>query len=930
MSSSHPTSSHHHHPNTNTDTHLNNTSSISCSRSDLLPSTIPSDHVAFHLAPATQTTVVTTTTTTTLNFPPVILPRPASPPVIPESALHSYPVYFPRTISDSQFNSKHYPLIQASMPSDWIGRGLPLTFENGSFARFDPGQPSASSATSSKSKSHNQSSASFDPSRKRTSISRTSQLSVVTPSPSSVFPPRKKVRLDHLQQSSPTTLAQPSASPTIIGPTKSQSTTHSISGLLSPLPSGFDQKPRTSANDEPDAPLENPDHPVLSHPLHATDAQLGLATVSSLPTLIHDFSNLPPHLQQYTLFNLLRTSSIPVLQFVQNLVAPALKRDFVKDLPPEIAALILSKLDGRSLCRASKVSKTWNTLIDHNPTIWRHRLVAEGLWVGDGGEAIEADECRLLEQGVSRLDAPHFTRLWNAGTWLSPQHIRRTRKEDGGSLRSRPMSLGGIESGLNYSLACTSSPSELMHIDDLVPASPASQPRQRVPIALSCQDPQNRFTSQPSPLSSPLASPQDGFRLRLPQLNKYKLLYRKRHLIRHQWKTKEPRRINFAGHGLTVVTCLQFDWSKLVAASDDSVIHSYELRTGQPLMTFTGHQGGVWALQYLANTLVTGSTDRTVRVWDMATGRNTHVFAGHTSTVRCLQIVEPVNINPDPDAVPVWEPAFPLIVTGSRDHTLRVWKLPSEDDDEYLPGPLPGSPSADETDSGLVTHANPFHMFFLRGHSHAVRALAAAGRTVVSGSYDCTVRVWDLVTGECRHEMRGHTQKVYSVVIDRLRDRCASGSMDSTVRLWDLTTGTTLRVLDDHVSLVGLLGFSHTKLVSAAADSTLRIWDPETGAAQAELKGHAGAITCFRHDEARVVSGSDGTLKLWDAQDGSFVRDLCAGYNAVWQVGFDERFAVVAVQRGQESEYEVLDFGRTDGRTDEEDAQRCEDLVLGQ
>jgi len=29
----------------------------------------------------------------------------------------------------------------------------------------------------------------------------------------------------------------------------------------------------------------------------------------------------------------------------------------------------------------------------------------------------------------------------------------------------------------------------------------------------------------------------------------------------------------------------------------------------------------------------------------------------------------------------------------------------------------------------------------------------------VSGSYDCTVRIWDIITGEAKHELKGHTQK---------------------------------------------------------------------------------------------------------------------------------------------------------------------------
>lgn len=61
---------------------------------------------------------------------------------------------------------------------------------------------------------------------------------------------------------------------------------------------------------------------------------------------------------------------------------------------------------------------------------------------------------------------------------------------------------------------------------------------------------------------------------------------------------------------------------------------------------------------------------------------------------------------------------------------------------------------------------NPFHLRLLEGHAHAVRALAAHGRTLVSGSYDATVRVWDIVTGDCKFILTGHTQKGWFRNID--------------------------------------------------------------------------------------------------------------------------------------------------------------------
>ncbi|KAH8600307.1 WD40-repeat-containing domain protein [Bisporella sp. PMI_857] len=314
----------------------------------------------------------------------------------------------------------------------------------------------------------------------------------------------------------------------------------------------------------------------------------------------------------------------------------------------------------------------------------------------------------------------------------------------------------------------------------------------------------------------------------LRQLHLFKSLYRRHHLLQRSWTSGkvEPRHFAFPAHPSHVITCLH----------DDTLIH------------LEGHEGGVWALQYEGNVLVSGSTDRSVRVWDIEKGLCTQVFNGHTSTVRCLQILMPEATEK------------PLIITGSRDSQLRS-------------GPL-----ANDADC-------PYFVRSLHGHTHSVRAIAAHQDTLVSGSYDNSVRVWKIST-------------VYSVVLDNKRNRCISGSMDNSVKIWSLGTGQCLFTLDGHTSLVGLLDLRDERLVSAAADSTLRIWDPENGQCKNTLSAHTGAITCFQHDGQKVISGSDRTLKI-------SLTDL----SGVWQVKFDERRCVAAVQRDNRTYVEVIDFG---------------------
>ena len=133
--------------------------------------------------------------------------------------------------------------------------------------------------------------------------------------------------------------------------------------------------------------------------------------------------------------------------------------------------------------------------------------------------------------------------------------------------------------------------------------------------------------------------------------------------------------------------------------------------------------------------------------------------------------------------------------------------------------------------------------------------------------------------------------------------------MDNTVKVWNVTTGECLRTLTGHTSLVGLLGTSPNFLVSAAADASLRVWDANTHELKHTLASHSGAITCFQHDETKVVSGSDGTLKLWDIRTGQYVRDLVIGISSVWQVAFHGNLLVAASNRGGSTVFDVFDFG---------------------
>lgn len=70
------------------------------------------------------------------------------------------------------------------------------------------------------------------------------------------------------------------------------------------------------------------------------------------------------------------------------------------------------------------------------------------------------------------------------------------------------------------------------------------------------------------------------------------------------------------------------------------------------------------------------------------------------------------------------------------------------------------------------------------------------------------------------------------------------------------------------------------------------------------LLGNGGPITCFRHNDFRVVSGSDGQLRIWDIRKGQIIRDVSNDMTGVWQVQFNDRFCIAAVQRDEATDFE--------------------------
>ncbi|KAJ4912191.1 Transducin family protein / WD-40 repeat family protein [Raphanus sativus] len=310
----------------------------------------------------------------------------------------------------------------------------------------------------------------------------------------------------------------------------------------------------------------------------------------------------------------------------------------------------------------------------------------------------------------------------------------------------------------------------------------------------------------------------------------------------------------------------------LAVATNLEEVRVYDVATMSCSYVLAGHKEVVLSLDTCVSSsgnvlVVTGSKDKTVRLWNATSQSCIGVGTGH---------------NGDVLAVAFAKKSVSFFVSGSGDRTLKVWSIDGISEDSEEPINL-------KTRSVVAAHDKDINSV----------AIARNDSLVCTGSEDRTASIWRLPDLVHVVTLKGHKRRIFSVEFSPVDQCVMTASGDKTVKIWAISDGSCLKTFEGHTSSVLRASFitDGTQFVSCGADGLLKLWNVNTSECIATYDQHEDKVWSLavgKKTEMVATGGGDAVINLWHDSTASDKED-------------EFRKEEETILRGQELENAVLD-----------------------
>lgn len=263
--------------------------------------------------------------------------------------------------------------------------------------------------------------------------------------------------------------------------------------------------------------------------------------------------------------------------------------------------------------------------------------------------------------------------------------------------------------------------------------------------------------------------------------------------------------------------------NRVVTAADDGKVKVWDVQSGFCIVTFTEHSSGVTACRFSqkGNVLFTASLDGSVRAWDLIRYRNFRTFSAPTRLSFTSLAVDP---------------SGDVVCAGSSDSSnVHVWSV----------------------QTGQLLDQ-------LAGHEGPVSSLdfAPAGGILVSGSWDHTVRVWNIFDRTQSSEALHLQSDITAVLIRPDSKQVAVSTLDGQLTFWSIAEATQSTGLDTRRDISGVR----------------KLGDRRTAANVAGSKNF-NCLSYSLDGSCMIAGGNSKYLCLYDVITGSLLKKYTVSVN---------------------------------------------------
>ena len=183
----------------------------------------------------------------------------------------------------------------------------------------------------------------------------------------------------------------------------------------------------------------------------------------------------------------------------------------------------------------------------------------------------------------------------------------------------------------------------------------------------------------------------------------------------------------------------------------------------------------------------------------------------------------------------------------------------------------------------------------------------------LSGSSDCTLKLWDLQSGRLLHSLVGNKSEVNALTISPEGRFALSGSHDRTIRFWDLRTGELLGTFAGRGHGMGRM--AETLNLFGSLDEVLKSWRPRSKHAARTIhqclrlpalrmlqawvfmmsfSEWVSAVATTSNGRCALATSHDHSLRLWNLRTARLIRAFVGHTDHVHSVavGADNRRTV--------------------------------------